>query len=79
MGSSCGVRKFSCLAIVLLSAFSVCGANGPTVALSVVIPSRARDPAFELGSRKLISVRSSAYEEVPHFVRDDTLGVLDTA
>src|SRR3981081_3585732 len=34
MGASCGARKFSCLAIVLLSAFSVCGANGPTVALS---------------------------------------------
>src|SRR5437588_7489039 len=35
MGSSCGVRKFSCLAIFLLSAFSGWGANGPTVALSV--------------------------------------------
>src|SRR3981189_1461718 len=35
MGSSFGVRNFFCLAIVLLSAFSVFGANGPTVALSV--------------------------------------------
>ena len=35
MGSSCGVRKCPCLAIFLLSAFSVFGANGPTVALSV--------------------------------------------
>ncbi|MGD0600412.1 MAG: M61 family peptidase [Terriglobales bacterium] len=35
MGSRCGVRNFFCLAIVLLSSFSVFGANGPTVALSV--------------------------------------------
>src|SRR6202140_3281707 len=35
MGSSSWVRKFSCLAIFLLSSFSVFGANGPTVALSV--------------------------------------------
>src|SRR6266478_4068969 len=35
MGSSCGVRQFSCLAIFLLSAFSGWGANGPTVMLSV--------------------------------------------
>src|SRR6266403_1427467 len=35
MGSSCGVRKFSCLAIFLLSAFSGWGANGPTITLSV--------------------------------------------
>jgi predicted metalloprotease with PDZ domain len=35
MGSSCWVRKCFCLAIFLLSAFSVFGANGPTVALSV--------------------------------------------
>src|SRR6202163_3704273 len=35
MGSSCGVRNFFCFAIVLLSSFSVFGANGPTVTLSV--------------------------------------------
>ena len=35
MGSRCGVRNFFCLAIVLSSSFSVFGANGPTVALSV--------------------------------------------
>ena len=35
MGSRCGVRSFFCLAIVLSSSFSVFGANGPTVALSV--------------------------------------------
>src|SRR4029077_4044981 len=35
MGSSCGVRRFSCLAIFLLSSFSVFGANGPTVTLSL--------------------------------------------
>src|ERR1700716_3490239 len=34
MGSSFGVRNFFCLAIVLLSAFSVFGANGPTVSRS---------------------------------------------
>src|SRR5208337_2369243 len=35
MGSHLGVRKFSCLAIILLSSFSVVGANAPTVTLSV--------------------------------------------
>ena len=35
MGLRCGVRNFFCLAIVLSSSFSVFGANGPTVALSV--------------------------------------------
>src|SRR5271166_1449441 len=35
MGSRCQVRNFFCLAIVLLSSFSVFGANGPAVALSV--------------------------------------------
>jgi predicted metalloprotease with PDZ domain len=35
MGLRCGVRNFLCLAIILLSSFSVFGANAPTVALSV--------------------------------------------
>src|ERR1700694_3113007 len=35
MGSSCGVRNCFYLVIVLLLSFSVFGANGPTVALSV--------------------------------------------
>src|SRR5208337_3333899 len=35
MGSRYGVRNFLCLAICLLSAFSVFGASGPTVTLSV--------------------------------------------
>jgi hypothetical protein len=35
MGLRCGVRNFLCLAIILLSSFSVFGANAPTVVLSV--------------------------------------------
>src|SRR5271157_5709752 len=35
MGSSCGVRNFIYLAVCLLSSFSVFGASGPAVTLSV--------------------------------------------
>ncbi len=35
MGSSCGVRNFICLAICLLSSFSVFGSSGPAITLSV--------------------------------------------
>ncbi|MGO9404143.1 MAG: hypothetical protein ACLPVW_11810 [Terriglobales bacterium] len=35
MGSSCGVRNFFCLAICLLSTFSVFGASNPAITLSV--------------------------------------------
>src|SRR5271157_3276405 len=35
MGSRCGARNFFCVTIFLLLSFSVFGANGPAVALSV--------------------------------------------
>jgi predicted metalloprotease with PDZ domain len=35
MGSRCGMRDFLCLAVILVSSFSVFGANAPTITLSV--------------------------------------------
>ena len=35
MGSRCGMRDFLCLAVILVTSFSVFGANAPTITLSV--------------------------------------------